>query len=161
MVVAVNSDTSSVKHDNQPEHQQHGLASDDANDANSEHSQEADKKDETGGKMNAVQTVPLVSYSNSATPNSAYTVNYENGSGTPGGAGTTVYASGAPGMSTTYQTAVRGILVQSGFGCPTCFFCFIAGRHYLRCTFTTSLYISFGDGSGDVRIFCSCLRSAA
>ncbi|XP_029725416.2 protein encore isoform X1 [Aedes albopictus] len=110
MVVAVNSDTSSVKHDNQPEHQQHGLASDDANDANSEHSQEADKKDETGGKMNAVQTVPLVSYSNSATPNSAYTVNYENGSGTPGGVGTTVYASGAPGMSTTYQTAPDGTI---------------------------------------------------
>lgn len=109
LMVAVGGDTSSVKHDNQSEHHQHGLANDDANnDANSEHSQEADKKDaDTGGKMNAVQTVPLMSYSNSATPNSAYTVNYENGSGTPG-AGTTVYASGAPGMSTTYQTAVSG-----------------------------------------------------
>lgn len=105
LMVAVGGDTSSVKHDNQSEHQ-HGLANDDANDANSEHSQEADKKDDTG-KMNTVQTVPLMSYSNSATPNSAYTVNYENGSGTPG-AGTTVYASGAPGMSTTYQTAVSG-----------------------------------------------------
>ncbi|XP_021697323.1 protein encore isoform X3 [Aedes aegypti] len=111
LMVAVNSDTSSVKHDNQPEHQQHGLASDDANDANSEHSQEADKKDETGGgKMNAVQTVPLVSYSNSATPNSAYTINYENGGGTPGGAGTAVYASGAPGLSTTYQTGPDGTI---------------------------------------------------
>lgn len=56
------------------------------------------------------QAVPLVSYSNSATPNSGcYTINYENG--TPGS--TTVYATatGAPGMSTTYQTAVSHHIV--------------------------------------------------
>ncbi|XP_055528686.1 protein encore isoform X2 [Wyeomyia smithii] len=92
-----------------PEHVlQHGLT-DDGNDASSNNSQDADKKDETG-KINVVQPVPLTSYSNSATPNSGYTVNYgDNGSSTPV-TGSAMYGSGTPGISTTYQTAPDGTI---------------------------------------------------
>ncbi|XP_055603124.1 protein encore isoform X2 [Uranotaenia lowii] len=88
------------------------------NDGASEHSQDTldngGKKDDvtiSGGKISVVPTVPMMSYSNSVTPNSGYTVNFDNGSGTPGVSGTTaVYTSGTPGMSTTYQTGPDGTI---------------------------------------------------
>uniref|UniRef100_A0A182VLK5 R3H domain-containing protein n=1 Tax=Anopheles merus TaxID=30066 RepID=A0A182VLK5_ANOME len=80
--------------------------------------EEVDKKNDMVKVANVVQTVvPLTSYASaSATPNgggsagvSAYTVTYDGGgSGHPG---TTVYATGTPGLSTTtYQTAPDGAI---------------------------------------------------
>lgn len=89
----------------------HGGMPDEGNDTSSENSQDADIKKDEPNKMGTGQAaVPLINYSNSATPNSGYTTNYENGNSTPGAGGTTVYASGTPGMSTTYQTAPDGTI---------------------------------------------------
>ncbi|XP_055631174.1 protein encore isoform X3 [Toxorhynchites rutilus septentrionalis] len=99
---------SNVQTEQHHHHHHHHQLTDDSNDASSDNSQEAGKKEDTK-QMNVVQTVPLISYSNSVTPNSNYTVNYDPGSGTPG-AGTAIYASSTPGMSTTYQTAPDGTI---------------------------------------------------
>ncbi|XP_058837982.1 protein encore isoform X2 [Topomyia yanbarensis] len=108
LMVALSCSSDSNKPNVQHEHlHQQGLV-DDGNDGSSDNSQDTDRKDDSS-KINVVQTVPLANYSNSPTPNSGYTVNYDNSNGAPG-AGTTMYTSGNPGMSTTYQTAPDGTI---------------------------------------------------
>lgn len=139
--------------------------------------EEVDKKNDMVKVANVVQTVvPLTSYASaSATPNgggsagvSAYTVTYDGGgSGHPG---TTVYATGTPGLSTTtYQTAVgssEDYVARESLLNTRCFFCccfYSAGRCHLRGTIVAGLHISHGNGSGRNvrRVLCAGVRSAA